>query len=197
MESPQACVGCSGPLPSLFLYSSFRIHRREVLSRSQRACRVVEQLVDRHAARDELLLVAEVDDDVQYRPAGLDAETVGIERAAVGQSGGPFAVVQLAEDVLDHVRPRARQLLPDHHHVIDRDAVVALGPFLRNRVGVGNEMLELRIGSLSPTIPAATSPSSSICVKSLPAAARLTMAGSWYSATWGSSKVIHSTLSMS
>src|SRR5258708_31537290 len=81
------------------------ISSENALSRNQHACRVVEQLVNRHAARYELLLLAEVDDDFQYRPAGLDAETIGIELSAVRQASGPFARVQLVEDVLHHVGP--------------------------------------------------------------------------------------------
>src|SRR6516165_9937811 len=73
------------------------------LSRDQRAGGVVEQLIHRHAARYQLLPMAELDDDFQNGPAGLDAEPVGIERAAVRQAGSPLARVQLAEDVLDRV----------------------------------------------------------------------------------------------
>src|SRR6516225_2350823 len=80
------------------------------LSRSQHARRVVEQLVNRDAARDELLLLAEIDDDLQNRPAGLDAEAIRIKLATLRQAGGAFARVQLAEDLLDHVGPGARQL---------------------------------------------------------------------------------------
>src|SRR5262249_51858790 len=87
---------------------------------SQHACGVVEQLTNRHAARYRRLRVAEVDDDLQDRPAGLDTETIGIELPAVGQAGGPLACVQLPENVLHRIGPGARQLLPDYDHVIDR-----------------------------------------------------------------------------
>src|SRR5262245_65132110 len=81
-----------------------RTHHGLSLSCSQRARRVVEQFVNRHAARYELLLVAEVDDDFQNRPASLDAKSVRIELAAVRQTSGLFACVQLTKDVFDHVR---------------------------------------------------------------------------------------------
>src|SRR5215470_15503523 len=72
-------------------------------SRHQRARRVVEQLVDREAARQKLLAGAEVDDDLEDRPAGLDAEAVGIERLAMCQSGGALALMQLVKDLAHHV----------------------------------------------------------------------------------------------
>ena len=38
--------------------------------------------------------------------------------------------------------------MPDHQHVIDRDAVVALGPPLSGRLGIRNKMLEFRVRQL-------------------------------------------------
>src|SRR5262249_40709447 len=125
--------------PASIIITTFR------LSSTQHACRVVEQFINRHAARYELLLVAEVDDDFQNRPAGLDAKSVRIELAAVRQTSGLFACVQLTEDVFEDVGARARQLLPDHHHVVDGNAVMAFGPAGSDRVGIGYEVLEFRV----------------------------------------------------
>jgi hypothetical protein len=56
--------------------------------------------------------------------------------------------------------------------VIDRDAVVALCPARSSLLGIGYEVLEFRIRQFV-AIPAATSPSSSICVSSSPSGASL------------------------
>src|ERR1700751_4084744 len=69
--------------------------RSDFLRRTQHTCCVIEQLVDRHSARDQFLLVTEVDDDLQYRPARFDTEPIGIELAAVGQPCGSLAFVEL------------------------------------------------------------------------------------------------------
>src|SRR6266508_3746434 len=68
--------------------------------------RFIEQFLDRHPARDESLPPAEVDDDFERRPAGVEAEPVGIERAAVRQSRGALALMQLTKQILHHVGPR-------------------------------------------------------------------------------------------
>ncbi len=70
------------------------------LRHAQCAGRVVEELIDRQPAWNELLPVAEVDDDFQYRAARLDAEAIWIEFAAIAEACGQLALVQLAEDIL-------------------------------------------------------------------------------------------------
>src|SRR5262249_51613838 len=79
-----------------------------VLMWHQPARRVVEQLIDRHRSRDQVLLPAEIDDDFQNRAAGFDSETIGIERACIGQTRGALALLELPEDVTHHIRPRSR-----------------------------------------------------------------------------------------
>jgi hypothetical protein len=61
------------------------------LARTQRAGGIVEQLIDRHRPRNQLLLVAEIDDDLQNRSAGFDPETVRIERPTLRQTGGALS----------------------------------------------------------------------------------------------------------
>ena len=41
--------------------------------------------------------MAEVDDHLQNRPAGLHAEAIGIKLAALSQPGSPLACMQFAE----------------------------------------------------------------------------------------------------
>ena len=60
----------------------------------QSARRVVEQLVDREAAREEALAPAIVDDHLEDWTAGFHAEPVRIERAGIGQSGALLAPVE-------------------------------------------------------------------------------------------------------
>src|SRR4029079_12935568 len=50
----------------------------------QRACAIVEQLIDRKCSRDQLLPEAVVDDDLQGCAVGFNSETPRVGNAAIG-----------------------------------------------------------------------------------------------------------------
>jgi hypothetical protein len=56
--------------------------------------------------------------------------------------------VQQAENFGHDVGPRFRELGPDHHHVIDRNAAVLLRPPLRRGFAIRNQMLQARVRQL-------------------------------------------------
>ena len=99
--------------------------------------------------RQQLLAPAEVDDDVEDRPAGFDAEPVRIERAAV-RAGRPPPCSRAASGNTSRTTsgPLARQAFAHDDHVVDRHAAVALRPGARRRPVIGNEVLEPRVGQL-------------------------------------------------